>query len=96
MREVLRERGQPEEAPGLPPRDDQPAGLLPEDVALQCLYCRLHPRERSVSTYSFTIWEFCGINSDIFINLLVLKTSLFGNFFAILGGLEFSVGEKFV
>ena len=46
VRQVLRERGQPEEAPGLPPRDDQPARLQFAHVALLRLHRSLHPRER--------------------------------------------------
>ena len=45
VREVLRERGEPAEAPGVPPRDDQPARLLAQDVALQRLHSRLHARK---------------------------------------------------
>jgi len=46
VRQVLRERGEPTEAPGLPPRDDQPARLLSQDVALHRLHSGLHTRER--------------------------------------------------
>ena len=65
VRQVLRERGQLEEAPGLPPRDDEPAGLLPEDVALQCLHSRLHSRERSVVLFSFIVYGYGGMSDRI-------------------------------
>ena len=45
VRQVLRERGQPEEAPGLPPRDDQPARLQFAHVALLRLHRSLHARK---------------------------------------------------
>ena len=51
VRQVLCERRQPAEAPGLPPGDDEPARLQSQDVALLRLYCSLHTREWPTGSY---------------------------------------------